>query len=65
MKDGVRISSEAQQAADIGRLLRLSEEQAEIRADRVVEAKEGLERGDYKDMNVLREVARNLLKYIE
>ncbi len=64
-RDDVNISSTAKKAATVSRLVEQAKLDPEIRTDRVAEAKASLERGDYKDLNVLREVARNLLKYLK
>ena len=63
-QDDVQISSEAQEAATVGRLVQVAKSSSDVRADRVAAAKQNLEQGTYKDHDVLREVARNLLKYI-
>ncbi len=59
-QDGVKISSEAQEAASTAQLVQLANQEPDIRADRVVEAKEAIERGDYRLPNVIAEVARRL-----
>lgn len=63
-QDGVKISTQAQEAANVRRLVDVANEQQDVRPERVEEAKAGLERGDYQDMDKLREVARNLLKFL-
>jgi len=63
-RDGVEISPEAKEAANVQRLADLAKNEPDIRADRVAVAKERLERGEYKDLNVLRQVARELMKYL-
>jgi anti-sigma28 factor (negative regulator of flagellin synthesis) len=63
-EDGVRISPQAQEAADAARLRQVTESGSGIRADRVAAARESIERGDYKLPNVVAEVARRLSKYL-
>lgn len=63
-RDDVRISPEAKEAAGVQRLVDQAQKDAELRMDRVEAARASIERGDYRDLNVLREVARNLLKYL-
>jgi anti-sigma28 factor (negative regulator of flagellin synthesis) len=64
-RDGVSISSEAQQAATVNRLTQTPALEQDIRADKVEGAKQALEQGNHKELDVLREVARNLLKFME
>ncbi|HOJ33653.1 MAG TPA: flagellar biosynthesis anti-sigma factor FlgM [Candidatus Hydrogenedentes bacterium] len=63
-RDDVQISRAAKDAANVKRLVEQAQQDPEIRMDRVAEAQAALENGKYKDLNVLREVARNLLKYL-
>lgn len=58
------ISSEARAAAEVAKLIRLSQSESDIRADRIAEAKESLERGDYKKPEEVGKVAERLLKYL-
>ncbi|MFP4499639.1 MAG: flagellar biosynthesis anti-sigma factor FlgM [Candidatus Hydrogenedentota bacterium] len=62
--DGVSISSEARAASEAARVTRLSQSQDDIRADKVAAAREFLERGDYKNPEVVGKVAERLLKYL-
>jgi flagellar biosynthesis anti-sigma factor FlgM len=62
--DDVSISSEARAAAEIGRLAVLAKTQDDIRADRVAQAKQNIEKGLYKDPEVVAKVAEKLLKYL-
>ena len=62
--DELHISSEAQAAAEVARLVTLSAAEADIRADRVAAAKEAIARGDYKNPEVVARVAQNLSKYL-
>ncbi len=63
-KDDVSISAEARAASEVGRLTQLAKTENEIRADRVAAAKQRIERGDYKDPEVVAKVAQRLLKFI-
>ena len=63
-KDDVLISSEAQAAAEVSRIIQLTKPENEIRVDRVAAAKERIERGDYKRPEVVAQVAERLLKYL-
>jgi len=62
--DAVKISSEAQAAAEIARILQITKSQEEIRMDRVAAARESIERGDYKKPEVVAKVAERLMKFI-
>jgi len=62
--DDVSISSEARAAAEAGRLTALAKSQDDIRADRVEQAKQNIEKGLYKDPEVVAKVAEKLLKYL-
>jgi len=63
-KDDVTISSEAKAAAEVARLVQLSKSEADIRADRVNEARERIENGSYKDREVVAKVAERVMKYL-
>jgi anti-sigma28 factor (negative regulator of flagellin synthesis) len=63
-QDGVQISSEAQEASAVARLVQLAKQEAEIRPDKVASAKEAIERGDYKIPEVIAEVAKRLSRYL-
>jgi len=63
-QDGVRISSEAQEASAVARLVQLAKQEAEIRPEKVASAKEAIERGDYKIPEVIAEVAKRLSRYL-
>ena len=63
-QDGVSISAEAKEAASAGRMVQIARESEDIRPERVEAARQNLENGNHKETNVLREVARNLLKYL-
>ena len=62
--DELKISSEAQAAAEVARIVGLSASEADIRADRVAAAKDALERGDYKNPEVVAKVAQKVSKYL-
>ena len=62
-RDGVAISSEAQQAAEVQRLVQLAASQDDVRVDKVAAARERLEQGDFKLENRVAEVARQLMKF--
>ncbi len=64
-KDDVNISTEAKAAAEVGQLVQVAKSQSEIRAERVAAAKERIERGDYKDPEVVAKVAQRLLKFLD
>jgi len=63
-QDGVQISSEAQQAASVARIVQLANQGQDVRAERVAAAKEAIAREDYKLPDVVREVAKRLSEYI-
>jgi flagellar biosynthesis anti-sigma factor FlgM len=65
VKDGVEISPEAKQAAEVARLSDIARQEPDIRADRVAAAKEQLERGDYKRADVVSKVAERIGRYLE
>ena len=62
--DGVNISSEAQAAAEVGRIVALTRSQDDIRAEKVEAARERLLGGSYKDPEVVAKIAEKLLKFI-
>ena len=63
-KDDVVISSEAQAAATIAQTIQVAAAQPDIRADRVLEAKEAIERGDFKDPEIVGQVADKVSKLL-
>lgn len=63
-EDQVVISSEAQAAAELSRLVQISKEQEAIRPEKVAEAKQHLERGDYKKPEVVQKIAERILKIL-
>ncbi|MCL4218246.1 MAG: flagellar biosynthesis anti-sigma factor FlgM [Candidatus Hydrogenedentes bacterium] len=64
-RDDVNISSEAQEAASTARLVQVARQEPDIRADRVAEARQRIDNGEYKDLNVVREVAKRILRLID
>lgn len=64
VRDGVQISTEAQQAVETARLTQMAQTEPDIREDRVAAAREALARGDYKLENRIAEVARKLLQIL-
>lgn len=61
--DDVLISSEAQAAAKLASLVALAK-QADIRQDRVDQAKQALDAGDYKKPEVVSELAQRISKFL-
>ena len=64
VQDDVLISSEAQAAARISKLVQAAQADADIRADRVEAAKEHIARGDYKRPEIVAKVAERISKYL-
>ena len=62
--DGVQISSEAQAAAEVVRIIGLSGTEGDIRTERVAAAKEAIARGDYKNPEVVAKVAQKVSKFL-
>lgn len=63
-EDNVVISSEAQVAAEVARLVQAGGTQSDIRTERVEAARANLEQGSYKDPSVVSQVADKILKYL-
>lgn len=63
-KDDLTISSEAKAAAELTRLIQVSNSQSDLRADKVAAAKERIERGDYRNPEVVAKVAERILKFL-
>ena len=63
-KDDVTISSEAQAAAEVARALQMARTQDDIRADKVAQARERIERGEYRNPEVVAKVAERIMKYL-
>ena len=64
-EDGLVISSEAKAASEVARIVRLAQSQDDVRADKIAAARESLERGDYRNPDVVGQVADRLLKYFD
>jgi anti-sigma28 factor (negative regulator of flagellin synthesis) len=62
-QDGVEISSEAQTASKVARAVTSSTEQ-DVRAERIAAAKERIDRGEYKNPDVVAKVAERVSKYL-
>ena len=62
--DDVVISSEAQAAAVVARSIQVTQDQSEIRSDLVEAAKASIERGDFKDPDVVQVVADRVSKLL-
>lgn len=64
-EDAIVISSEARAAAELSRIIQAAtQQQGEIRADRVAAAKERIESGAYREPGVVAKTAEKLLKYL-
>jgi anti-sigma28 factor (negative regulator of flagellin synthesis) len=59
-RDGVDISAQGRQAADIARVRAIADQEPDIRPERVAEAREAIERGDYKKEEIIVEIAKRL-----
>ncbi len=62
--DGVAISGEAKAAARIAGLINAAADQPDIRADKVEAAKAAIERGDFKDPDIVAKVADRINKIL-
>ena len=63
-QDGVVISSEAQAAASIAKTIQASKVLPDVRADRVEAAKAAIERGDFRDPDIVAKVAERIEKLL-
>lgn len=63
-EDNVSISSEAQVAAEVARLVQSARTTTDVRADKVEGARARIEQGSYKDPEVVSQLADRILKYI-
>jgi anti-sigma28 factor (negative regulator of flagellin synthesis) len=63
-QDGVVISSEAQAAARVARIIAEAKLQSEIRPEKVEAARQRIEQGDYRNPEVVRQVAERLQKFL-
>ena len=64
-RDGVAISPDAERASEASRVIQSLRNEGEVRQERVEQARAALERGEYRDESVLREVAQRLLRLLE
>ena len=64
VQDDVAISNEAQEAANVARLVQDANTIDDIRHERVEAARERIESGDYKEPEIVREVAKKVSKYL-
>jgi len=63
-QDAVVFSDEAKQASKAARIAELSKKQSEMRAERIAQAKESIEKGTYKVQEVVLQVATRISKYM-
>ncbi len=63
-KDGVVISSEAQAAASIAKTIQAAKVLPDVRADRVEAAKAAIERGDFRNPDIVAKVAERIEKLL-
>ena len=64
IKDDLLISNEAQAAATIARAILVSDSESAVRTERVAVARERIERGEYKNPEVVAKVAERISKYL-
>jgi len=62
--DGLVVSSEAQAAAKLAQLIKTASEESEVRAERVDAARQSIERGEYRNPEVVAKVAERISKYL-
>ena len=62
--DGVVISSEAQAAAVVAKSIQVTQDQIDIQTERVEAAKEAIERGDFKNPEIVQIVADRVSKFL-
>ncbi len=63
-QDGVVISSAAQAAARLTQLIQAADNLDDVRADKVEAARQRIERGDYKQRDIVATVADRVAKYL-
>ncbi len=63
-QDDVLISNQAHAAARLAATINAAQEQPDIRADRVEQAKQAIERGDYKNPDIVAQVAARIDKHL-
>lgn len=59
-RDGVDISSQGRQAADISRIKAIADQEPDIRLERVEQARQAIDNGDFKKESVIVEIAKRL-----
>jgi anti-sigma28 factor (negative regulator of flagellin synthesis) len=64
VKDGVRISSEAQEVSNVARLLQAAEGDEDVRIEKVEEARRHIAEKTYKLPEMVAEIARKLSKLL-
>ena len=62
--DAVDISSAAQAAAEVANLIQAATGQEDVRLDKVEAARQRLEQGDYKNPEVVAQVADKIMKFL-
>lgn len=62
--DGVVISNEAQAAAAVARIIQTASTQPDIREERVEAARAALERGDFKNPELVQKIAERITKIL-
>jgi len=62
--DGVQISPEARAAAEVGRLTQIARSQDDVRAERVEQARQNLINGNFRDPEVVAQVAERILRFL-
>lgn len=63
-QDDVLISNQAHAAARLAETINAAATQPDIRADRVEQAKQAIERGDYKNPEIVAQVAARIDKHL-
>jgi len=63
-QDGVAISPEAREAANVSRLMQAAQSDSDARSERVAAARQRLQEESFKLPEVVAEVARKLSKYL-
>lgn len=63
-QDDVVISNQAHAAARLAATIKVADAQPDIRADKVEAAKQAIERGDYKNPDIVAQVAARIDKHL-
>jgi len=63
-KDDVLISSEAQAAAQLSKMVQTATQENEVRGEKVAAAREHLAKGEYQKPDIVAKVAEKLSKYL-